>query len=163
RAAGGPEPAQPARRWAARTAHAVRGDLRPGPAALFEPRLHRAAADQTPQAGAVPGRRPAEFLGTVAFPVEAGSGGADGGPPIAGSPCPEPGALLSSPPGNPIPGHGWPRMVSIVVPCLNEEAVLPQVYTRLCAAASTWGEECEFLLIDDGSTDRTWERVRAFS
>lgn len=54
-------------------------------------------------------------------------------------------------------------MISIVIPCLNEEAALPQAYTRLSAAAATWGEPCEFLLVDDGSTDGTWGRIRAFS
>lgn len=52
-------------------------------------------------------------------------------------------------------------MISIVIPCHNEEAVLPQVYTRLTAVASAWDEDYEVLLVDDGSTDATWSRIQA--
>jgi glycosyltransferase involved in cell wall biosynthesis len=53
-------------------------------------------------------------------------------------------------------------MISIIIPCHNEQAVLPQVFTRLSAAAPTWGEDYEALLIDDGSTDGTWEQIQRF-
>ena len=53
-------------------------------------------------------------------------------------------------------------MISIVIPCFNEETVLPQIYTRLSAVAPTWGGDYEILLVDDGSTDRTWEQIRSF-
>ena len=45
--------------------------------------------------------------------------------------------------------------LSTVVPVFNEEAVLPQFYGRLAAAASDPGQEWEFVFVDDGSTDRS--------
>jgi dolichol-phosphate mannosyltransferase len=51
--------------------------------------------------------------------------------------------------------------ISIVVPCFNEEAVLPELFTRLNTVAATWGMDCEFICIDDGSHDRTWELLKA--
>jgi dolichol-phosphate mannosyltransferase len=50
--------------------------------------------------------------------------------------------------------------ISVIVPCLNEEAVLPQLFTRLTAAAATWEAEVEFICVDDGSSDRTWQLLR---
>ncbi len=29
--------------------------------------------------------------------------------------------------------------ISVIVPCFNEEAVLPQLFARLGAVAATWG------------------------
>jgi len=53
--------------------------------------------------------------------------------------------------------------ISIVVPCYNEEAVLPQALARLEAAAAATGRSYELLLVDDGSTDRTWDVITARS
>ncbi|HOS65534.1 MAG TPA: glycosyltransferase family 2 protein [Candidatus Latescibacteria bacterium] len=50
-------------------------------------------------------------------------------------------------------------MISVVIPCYNEEEVLPQLFARLGAAAETWGEEYEILLVDDGSRDATWQLI----
>jgi len=50
--------------------------------------------------------------------------------------------------------------LSIIVPCYNEEAVLPQLFHRLTAAAGTWGIDYEVICIDDGSRDRTWELLK---
>ena len=47
--------------------------------------------------------------------------------------------------------------ISVIVPCYNEEAVLPQLFHRLDAAAKGWGMDYEVLCVDDGSSDRTWE------
>lgn len=46
-----------------------------------------------------------------------------------------------------------------MIPCYNEEEVLPQLFARLGAAAETWGEEYEVLLVDDGSRDATWQLI----
>jgi dolichol-phosphate mannosyltransferase len=46
--------------------------------------------------------------------------------------------------------------ISIIVPCYNEEAVLPILFERLRAAAPAWGAEYEIICVDDGSQDRTW-------
>ena len=51
--------------------------------------------------------------------------------------------------------------LSIVVPCFNEEACLPELHRRLSAAArSAFGEDYEIVLINDGSKDRTWPVMR---
>src|SRR6185503_5232525 len=49
-------------------------------------------------------------------------------------------------------------MLSIVVPCYNEEACLAALHERLSATArATAGEDHELVLINDGSRDKSWE------
>jgi len=50
--------------------------------------------------------------------------------------------------------------ISIIVPCYNEEAVLPELFQRLRPAAEAWGMEYEVVCVDDGSRDRTWELLK---
>jgi dolichol-phosphate mannosyltransferase len=50
--------------------------------------------------------------------------------------------------------------VSVIVPCYNEEAVLPQLFRRLTAAAEAWGMDYEVVSVNDGSRDRTWELLK---
>lgn len=50
-----------------------------------------------------------------------------------------------------------PKTLSIVVPCYNEEEVLPEFKKRLTAALEAIPSSCEIVLIDDGSKDKTWE------
>jgi dolichol-phosphate mannosyltransferase len=52
------------------------------------------------------------------------------------------------------------RKVSIIVPCFNEEAVLPKLFERLGAVAPTWNSDYEIICVDDGSHDRTWEILK---
>jgi dolichol-phosphate mannosyltransferase len=47
--------------------------------------------------------------------------------------------------------------VSFVIPVLNEQEVLPELYRRLDAVAGQIEAECEFIFVDDGSSDRTRE------
>lgn len=48
-------------------------------------------------------------------------------------------------------------LLSVVVPCFNEEAVLPESYRRLCAACKDAArEDFEIVFVDDGSRDGTW-------
>jgi glycosyltransferase involved in cell wall biosynthesis len=47
--------------------------------------------------------------------------------------------------------------ISFVVPVRNEEDVLPELHRRLDAVAGQIEGECEFILVDDGSTDRSRE------
>lgn len=55
-------------------------------------------------------------------------------------------------------------LVSIVVPCYNEEEVISETYRRLSALAlSQSSYEFELIFIDDGSRDRTLELLRAMS
>lgn len=53
------------------------------------------------------------------------------------------------------------RLVSIVIPCFNEEEVLPLLFERLRAAAEQWDADYEVVLVDDGSTDATWALIEA--
>lgn len=50
--------------------------------------------------------------------------------------------------------------VSIVIPCYNEEAVLPLLHERLSAATCVWPVDYQVILVDDGSNDATWEIMR---
>jgi glycosyltransferase involved in cell wall biosynthesis len=50
--------------------------------------------------------------------------------------------------------------VSVVIPCYNEQDVLPLLYERLTAAAKAWDVDYEVILVDDGSRDTTWEQMR---
>ncbi len=52
------------------------------------------------------------------------------------------------------------QKISIIVPCFNEEAVLPQLFQRLSAAAAGWGMDYEVVCVDDGSSDGTWELLQ---
>jgi dolichol-phosphate mannosyltransferase len=51
--------------------------------------------------------------------------------------------------------------LSIVVPCYNEERCIGALYDRLTAAARTAvGSNYELVLVNDGSSDRTWAMMR---
>ncbi len=49
--------------------------------------------------------------------------------------------------------------LSVVVPCYNEEAGLAELYRRLTAACEGLGVSYEVVLVNDGSSDRTWPRM----
>jgi glycosyltransferase involved in cell wall biosynthesis len=51
--------------------------------------------------------------------------------------------------------------ISIVIPCYNEEEVLPELFHRLTQAAGVWGMEWEVVCVDDGSRDKTWPMLMA--
>jgi polyisoprenyl-phosphate glycosyltransferase len=51
--------------------------------------------------------------------------------------------------------------LSIVVPCYNEEACLEPLHRRLTAAAlKSVGDDYEIILVNDGSSDRTWPLMK---
>jgi dolichol-phosphate mannosyltransferase len=54
----------------------------------------------------------------------------------------------------PLPSNAAP-ILSVVVPLLNEEAVLGQTYRALKAELDGVGESYEIVFVDDGSTDRS--------
>jgi dolichol-phosphate mannosyltransferase len=49
---------------------------------------------------------------------------------------------------------------SVVVPMYNEEESLPMLYQRIVDVMEPTGETWEFVLVDDGSSDRTAEMIR---
>lgn len=46
-------------------------------------------------------------------------------------------------------------LISIVVPCYNEEESMPQFYREVTKVAATMNVEMEIIFVDDGSKDRT--------
>jgi dolichol-phosphate mannosyltransferase len=48
---------------------------------------------------------------------------------------------------------------SFVIPVRNEEASLPELHRRLSTVAEQLDGDCEFVLVDDGSTDRSRETM----
>ena len=50
-------------------------------------------------------------------------------------------------------------MISVVVPCYNEDQVLGELYRRLSAAAESWNEPFEIIIVDDGSGEQTWAQI----
>ena len=61
--------------------------------------------------------------------------------------------------GFPEPGEPRP-MLSVVVPCVNEEAVLRETNLRLVAALEQISPNFEIVYVDDGSTDSTPDLLR---
>ena len=51
------------------------------------------------------------------------------------------------------------RDISVVLPVFNEEAGLPQLYRRLKDVLVAAGMPHEIILVNDGSRDRSWERI----
>ena len=51
--------------------------------------------------------------------------------------------------------------LSVIVPCFNEEANLPELVARVGDVFSVGKVEGELVLIDDGSSDRTWQVIEA--
>jgi cellulose synthase/poly-beta-1,6-N-acetylglucosamine synthase-like glycosyltransferase len=57
------------------------------------------------------------------------------------------------------PAASCPRL-SVVTPCYNEESSLDELYRRVSAACQeVVGSDYEFVLVNDGSRDRTWLRM----
>ena len=56
-----------------------------------------------------------------------------------------------------------PSTISIVVPCFNESEVLPLLFQRLRDLPKIEGLELEYVLVDDGSSDDTWQQIQAMA
>ena len=60
----------------------------------------------------------------------------------------------------PRPAPARKLALSVVAPCFNEEAGIVEFYRRVSASVHDAGiSDYEFVLIDDGSTDATWDRI----
>jgi len=53
-----------------------------------------------------------------------------------------------------------PRGISVVIPVYNSGSCLPELARRLTTVLRTLGREHEVILVDDGSTDNSWEVIR---
>jgi glycosyltransferase involved in cell wall biosynthesis len=52
-------------------------------------------------------------------------------------------------------------MISIVIPLLNEQENISNLYSRLTSASKLWNEDYHIIFVDDGSTDKTEEMLKA--
>jgi undecaprenyl-phosphate 4-deoxy-4-formamido-L-arabinose transferase len=59
--------------------------------------------------------------------------------------------------------HGSRPAVSIVIPVYNEEASLPTLFAELSALTGQFAGPVEFVLVNDGSSDRSLELLRGFA
>lgn len=48
------------------------------------------------------------------------------------------------------------KLVSVVIPCYNEEPGLPEMFRRLTAVVDSWSYAVEIICVNDGSRDKTW-------
>ncbi|MDQ4077231.1 MAG: glycosyltransferase family 2 protein [Chloroflexota bacterium] len=49
-----------------------------------------------------------------------------------------------------------PPEISVVIPVLNEEECIPRLYEALTSVLEEYGRSYEIVVVDDGSTDRSW-------
>lgn len=61
------------------------------------------------------------------------------------------------------PINGEELQLSVVVPCFNEQEVLDSLYHRLSEVCRAQVETYEILLVNDGSSDLTWPRIKRFT
>jgi len=55
-------------------------------------------------------------------------------------------------------------LVSLIIPCYNEEKAIPFLYDELCRVTEKLGNyNFEFIFVDDGSKDRTTEVVKGYA
>ncbi len=54
-------------------------------------------------------------------------------------------------------------MISVIVPAFNESPSLEPLYRELDAVASDQGYDLQIILVDDGSTDGTWNVIERLS
>ena len=55
------------------------------------------------------------------------------------------------------------ELLSLVVPCYNEEDALPPFYEEACRVLAPMDIDAEFVFIDDGSKDKTLEILRSLA
>ena len=55
------------------------------------------------------------------------------------------------------------KMITIIVPCFNEENALPYFYGKVCEVLNHMGEDYEIIFVNDGSTDKTLELIKMYA
>jgi glycosyltransferase involved in cell wall biosynthesis len=56
-----------------------------------------------------------------------------------------------------------PVDLSVIAPCLNEEGNVDELVRRTLQTLDLHGIDGQLVLVDDGSTDRTWERIQRWA
>src|SRR5262249_38605258 len=54
-------------------------------------------------------------------------------------------------------------VLSVVVPCFNEQEVLPALYERTSRACTSLGIAFELVLVNDGSSDAPWRAMESLA
>ncbi len=54
-------------------------------------------------------------------------------------------------------------MISVIVPCFNEEEAIPYFYDAMEKVRKEMGEQFEYIFVNDGSKDRTLTVLRQLS
>jgi len=54
-------------------------------------------------------------------------------------------------------------MLSVIIPVLDEAQNLPQLHRELAAVAAREGFELQIIIVDDGSTDASWQAIQALA
>lgn len=52
-------------------------------------------------------------------------------------------------------------LISVILPCFNEESNIDEIHTRLNAVVHSRGEDYELIFVDDGSTDKSLDKLAA--
>jgi dolichol-phosphate mannosyltransferase len=60
--------------------------------------------------------------------------------------------------GAAIPARNRSGLLSVVIPCRNEEGAIASSVEHLYVELRLHGMEHEIVTVDDGSTDSTWQR-----
>jgi dolichol-phosphate mannosyltransferase len=53
--------------------------------------------------------------------------------------------------------------LSVVIPLLNEEDIVSELIKRVCTSVELITKEYEVIIVDDGSTDSTWKKIKDYS
>jgi glycosyltransferase involved in cell wall biosynthesis len=61
------------------------------------------------------------------------------------------------------PRNRDPHSISLVIPCYNEEDVLPELRRRLQELVAQYSCPVEVVLVDDGSKDSTWPLLQSYA
>ena len=64
---------------------------------------------------------------------------------------------------NPLANNSYDYDISIVIPLLNEEESIPELYDWIHRTMKDNGYDYELIFIDDGSTDRSWKIIEKLS